>query len=107
MLAAKNFSKVLFQGKQEVMCNHRVRTFGFLLAAIAATGYALTASAQEGQVSTRAIAFYCGWYGNPQTDGAYHNWNHRVADKSGRRFPGGEDIGANFYPQAGCKGTGW
>jgi hypothetical protein len=84
------------------MCTHRVRALGFLLAAIAAAGYALTAPAQEGQVSTRVIAFYYGWYGNPQTDGAYHNWNHPVADKTGRRFPGGEDIGANFYPQAGC-----
>jgi glycosyl hydrolase family 99 len=84
------------------MCNKRFRVFAFLLATIAATGYALTAPADEGQVSPRVIAFYYGWYGNPQTDGGYHNWNHPVADKSGRRFPGGEDIGSNFYPQAGC-----
>ena len=58
--------------------------------------------AEAGQVSTRAIAFYYGWYANPATDGAYHNWNHPVADQSGKRFPGGNDIGANFYPQAGC-----
>ena len=84
------------------MCTYGVRASGFLLAAIAAAGYALTAPAQEGQVSTRVIAFYYGWYGNPQTDGAYHNWNHPVADKSRRRFPGGQDIGTDFYPQAGC-----
>ncbi len=85
-----------------VMCNHRVRVFGFLLAAIAAAGFAFAAPAQESQVSTRVIAFYHGWHGNPQTDGAYHNWNHPVADKSRRRFPGGQDIGTDFYPQAGC-----
>ena len=51
--------------------------------------------------SDRIIAFYYGWYGNPATDGAYNNWNHAVADDSGRRFPGGDDIGANFYPEAG------
>jgi glycoprotein endo-alpha-1,2-mannosidase len=48
------------------------------------------------------VAFYYGWYGNPATDGRYQNWNHAVADNSGRQFPGGDDIGANYYPQAGC-----
>jgi glycoprotein endo-alpha-1,2-mannosidase len=56
----------------------------------------------ESPVSSHVIAFYYGWYGNPEVDGAYHNWNHGVADKSGKQFPGGEDIGANYYPQAGC-----
>ena len=49
-------------------------------------------------------AFYYPWYGNPATDGRYANWNHPVAVRKGppRRFPGGDDIGANFYPRLGC-----
>lgn len=48
--------------------------------------------------------FYYAWYGNPETDGEYFHWNHRVfvRDEPTRFFPGGEDIGANFYPQLGC-----
>jgi len=49
-------------------------------------------------------AFYYPWYGNPQTDGDYVQWNHAVAVRQGppRSFPGGHDIGANFYPSLGC-----
>lgn len=52
----------------------------------------------------RIHAFYYPWYGNPKTDGQYANWNHFVALREGppRQFPGGDDIGANFYPQLGC-----
>jgi glycoprotein endo-alpha-1,2-mannosidase len=54
--------------------------------------------------SERAHAFYYPWYGNPTTDGRYANWNHPVAVRDGRprQFPGGDDIGANFYPELGC-----
>lgn len=52
--------------------------------------------------SPRLHAFYYSWYGNPGTDGAYQNWNHPIADNSGRRHSGGEDIGANYYPSLGC-----
>ena len=50
------------------------------------------------------MAFYYPWYGNPATDGAYANWNHPVAvrNEPPRSFPGGEDIGANYYPALGC-----
>jgi glycoprotein endo-alpha-1,2-mannosidase len=50
------------------------------------------------------MAFYYPWYGNPATDGAYANWNHPVAvrNEPPRAFPGGDDIGANFYPSLGC-----
>jgi len=50
------------------------------------------------------LAFYYPWYGNPATDGRYANWNHAVAVREGapRSFPGGDDIGANFYPALGC-----
>lgn len=54
--------------------------------------------------SDRVIAFYYPWYGNPDVDGRYANWNHPVAvrNEPPRSFPGGDDIGANFYPAAGC-----
>jgi glycoprotein endo-alpha-1,2-mannosidase len=54
--------------------------------------------------SSRAHAFYYPWYGNPETDGRFENWNHAVAVRHGapRRFPGGDDIGANFFPALGC-----
>jgi len=54
--------------------------------------------------SYRVHTFYYPWYGNPNTDGKYANWNHPVAVRNGpaRRFPGGDDIGANYYPAIGC-----
>lgn len=52
----------------------------------------------------RVIAFYYPWYGNPTRDGRYANWNHPVAvrNEPPRAFPGGADIGADFYPALGC-----
>ncbi len=54
--------------------------------------------------SLRVHAFYYPWYGNPETDGRFENWNHAVAVRNGppRQFPGGDDIGANFFPALGC-----
>jgi glycoprotein endo-alpha-1,2-mannosidase len=50
------------------------------------------------------MAFYYPWYGNPKFDGRFANWNHAVAVREGppRSYPGGDDIGANFYPALGC-----
>ncbi|MCB1126549.1 MAG: hypothetical protein KDM81_08645 [Verrucomicrobiae bacterium] len=61
-------------------------------------------SASEGAPSDRVLAFYYPWYGNPAADGRYANWNHPVAvrNEPPRAFPGGDDIGANFFPAAGC-----
>lgn len=58
----------------------------------------------DASLSTRAVAFYYPWYGNPEIDGRYSNWNHPVAvrNEPPRSFPGGDDIGANFYPALGC-----
>ncbi|MCA9102145.1 MAG: hypothetical protein KDA63_13370 [Planctomycetales bacterium] len=56
-------------------------------------------------VPSRSVhAFYYPWYGNPQTDGDYVHWNHPVAvrNEPPREYPGGDDIGANFYPALGC-----
>jgi len=54
--------------------------------------------------SQKLHAFYYPWYGNPETEGDYVQWNHAVAVRQGppRSFPGGDDIGANFYPALGC-----
>jgi len=49
--------------------------------------------------------FYYAWYGNPGTDGEYRHWDHEVISPGGEvigRYPGGDDIGASFYPRAGC-----
>ncbi len=59
-------------------------------------------------VNDKVHTFYYGWYANPENDGRYSNWNHPVIkhwidttwDHAGS-YPGGDDIGANFYPQMG------
>ncbi|MFT5054856.1 MAG: glycoprotein endo-alpha-1,2-mannosidase, partial [Oceanospirillaceae bacterium] len=53
--------------------------------------------------------FYYNWYGNPETDDKYYHWAHDILphwsdttwDNAGS-LPGGDDIGANFYPSQGC-----
>lgn len=54
--------------------------------------------------------FYYAWYGNPEHDGKYIHWNHRLIPhwkrdvakqyKQGAHSPP-NDIGSNFYPQLG------
>lgn len=53
--------------------------------------------------SERLHAFYYAWYGNPQTDGGWSQWNHQVLlqEGGGKQFQPPEDIGANFYPANG------
>lgn len=50
--------------------------------------------------------FYYAWYGTPEFDGEYMHWNHAVLDPDGNptgiSYPGGADIGSNFYPREGC-----
>jgi len=53
--------------------------------------------------------FYYSWYGVPQIDGEYNNWNHPIIPhwvdstwNNAGSYPGGDDIGANYYPQLGC-----
>ena len=60
------------------------------------------------EINDEVHLFYYGWFGNPETNGKYNNWNHPVVkhwidttwDNAGA-YPGGDDIGANFYPQLG------
>lgn len=64
--------------------------------------HAVADQTSEVKASPNVHAFYYGWYGTPQIDGRYSNWNHPVSGAPGRKFPGGDDIGANFYPKGGC-----
>ena len=86
---------------------HNVRkpTFlGFLFTLI------MTFQAQaniQGQPDDKLHTFYYSWYGNPAQDKQWVHWDHKVLPFGDRpltgrtEFPGGEDIGANFYPQLG------
>ena len=60
--------------------------------------------AGDSQPNNNVHAFYYPWYGNPQTDNSYYHWNHPQSVKQGKpkSYPGGNDIGANFYPKLGC-----
>jgi len=60
-------------------------------------------------VNYEVHTFYYGWYGNPDNNGAYYHWNHQIIPhwidstwNNAGSYPGGDDIGANFYPQLGC-----
>ena len=60
-------------------------------------------------VNYNVHTFYYSWYGNPEVDGKYNNWNHPIlphwVDSAWNNlgsYPGGEDIGANYFPQIGC-----
>jgi hypothetical protein len=65
---------------------------------------AFAAPVMEGRVH----AFYYPWWGNTATDGAFRHWNHEVLTQSPQsaqyedHYPGGKNIGASFYPLAGC-----
>lgn len=62
----------------------------------------------DGALNARVHTFYYPWYSNPATDGAYAHWNMTQVVRQGRpaRYPGGDDIAANFYPQLGCYSSG-
>lgn len=72
----------------------------WLASSIGSVAWASDAS----QTNPKIHAFYYPWYGNPKTDGDYMNWNHWIdtrGKETGKRYPGGDDIGANFYPMLG------
>ena len=59
-------------------------------------------------VNYKVHTFYYGWYGNPEIDGGYNNWNHPIIphwiDSTWNNlgsYPGGDDIGANYFPRLG------
>ena len=62
------------------------------------------AADDETEPTRRVHAFYYPWYANPQTEGHWDQWNQPELVRGGapRSFPGGDDIGANFFPQLGA-----
>eukprot|EP01087_Luapelamoeba_hula_P018436 TRINITY_DN5937_c2_g1_i2.p1 TRINITY_DN5937_c2_g1~~TRINITY_DN5937_c2_g1_i2.p1 ORF type:complete len:496 (-),score=78.63 TRINITY_DN5937_c2_g1_i2:112-1599(-) len=58
----------------------------------------------------RVQTFYYPWYGSPEQDGRYLHWNHEVLPNpykpqpatAAKKYEAPEEIGANFYPLAGC-----
>lgn len=59
-------------------------------------------------VNYQVHTFYYPWFGNPEFDGGYEHWNHHIIPhwidstwNDAGSYPGGEDIGANFYPRLG------
>lgn len=62
----------------------------------------------DGQLNYKVHTFYYGWYANEQQDGQTGHWNSGVIPhwidstwNDTEPYPGGDDIGANFYPQLG------
>jgi glycoprotein endo-alpha-1,2-mannosidase len=81
-----------------------MRAIGTTLGCLCAV--ALLAAAcgrRDAGVDHGAHAFYYGWYASETVDGAEAHWNHEVLGaEPARRFPGGDDIGANYYPALGA-----
>ncbi len=62
---------------------------------------------QVDSASPRLHAFYYPWYGTPENDGQFIHWNHEIIGAVPPcTFPGGKNIGADFYPQGGCYSSG-
>jgi glycoprotein endo-alpha-1,2-mannosidase len=59
-------------------------------------------AADDPEVDPRVHAFYYGWYASEAVDGHQAHWNHDVLGvEDGGAYPGGRDIGADFYPALG------
>ena len=59
-------------------------------------------------VNDKAHTFYYNWFGNPEKDGKYYHWEHDILPhwsdttwNNAGKFPGKENIGANYYPELG------
>ena len=90
----------LFQDMKKIFVSFICSIFLFLVA---------LAQEEENQVNYKVHVFYYGWFGNPEFDGKYNNWNHPIVPhwidttwNNAGNYPGGDNIGANFYPELGC-----
>jgi glycoprotein endo-alpha-1,2-mannosidase len=79
----------------------------FLLLA-ACTIFSISFAQQETVSRDKVQIFYYGWYGNLKTDGSLQHWNHEIIPHWSNpkwnnlgHYKGGDDIGANFYPELG------
>ncbi|KMQ59367.1 alpha-mannosidase [Chryseobacterium angstadtii] len=82
--------------------------FKSLLIFILLTGISLKSFAQSNKSRDQVQIFYYGWYANPKVDGKYDHWNHKILPHWSNpkwnnlgHYKGGDDIGANFYPELG------
>ncbi len=60
-------------------------------------------------VNESVHTFYYNWYASPELDGQYAHWDHEVLPhwsdttwNNAGKFSGGNNIGANFFPELGC-----
>lgn len=76
------------------------RTLGLLLFVV----FLLGCGQAEVEPDPRVHAFYYPWYGTAERDGEWRHWAHdQMGDVKDRvRYPGDENIGADFYPAGGC-----
>jgi glycoprotein endo-alpha-1,2-mannosidase len=85
----------------------------FLYLVILGSFISLSSCREDAKVMTpvnyNIHTFYYSWYGIPETEGRYNKWNHPIlphwVDSTWNNagiYPGGDDIGANYYPQLGC-----
>ncbi|WP_228401680.1 glycoside hydrolase family 99 protein [Chryseobacterium sp. PMSZPI] len=79
-----------------------------LLLLIVCTFFYSKSFAQQNNSREQVQIFYYGWYGNKITDGNLQHWNHEIIPHWSNpkwnnlgHYKGGDDIGANFYPQLG------
>lgn len=85
-------------------------TISSLLLIILAVIYSCNLNSKsEKSFASKIHTFYYNWYGNPEFDGEYFHWNHSVLPhwsdttwNHAGQFPGGDNVGANFYPALGC-----
>jgi glycoprotein endo-alpha-1,2-mannosidase len=87
------------------MKQHKKSLMAVLLSFISLLCFSLcSVRAGDSQPCYDVHAFYYPWYGNPQTDKFHYHWNHQQSVKEGqpKNYPGGDDIGADFYPKLGC-----
>ncbi len=88
-------------------------TMKFLYLVILGSFISLSSCREDAKVMTSVNynihTFYYSWYGIPEIDGEYNNWNHPILPhwvdstwNNAGSYPGGDDIGANYYPQLGC-----
>ncbi len=68
----------------------------------------LTEENNSTRVNDSIHAFYYTWFGNPEFDGSYSHWNHKIVPHGpdprwidAGAYSGIEDIGANYYPELG------
>lgn len=85
----------------------RLKRCSVILISLLLCSFYVTAESAAGSQQRGLHIFYYSWYGNLKVDGQWAHWDHQVLPYGdqpivGRKgYPGGDDIGANFYPELG------